>query len=87
MMHSSKIPALLLVLLFVFAAPAAWACVGCRAPGESLGNQDATIQAGIALSWSVMFLLAVVVGVLTFLGAVLSKAIREADRRTNFPET
>lgn len=62
------------------------ACVGCRTPGESLGDPAKTIQAGIAMSWSVLFLLATVFGVLTLLGFLLVRACRLADASKSPPQ-
>lgn len=56
------------------------ACVGCRQVGEGVAKvEPETIQAGIALSWSVLFLLAVVFGVLTFFGFYVARTIARIE--------
>lgn len=68
-------------VLFALSLGTSEACVGCRTPGESLGDPQKTIQAGIAFSWSVLFLLAVVFAVLAGLTAWMAKTCREAQTR------
>lgn len=56
------------------------ACVGCRQVGDGVAKiEPGTIQAGFALSWSVLFMLAVVLGVLTFLGFYIAQTIARID--------
>lgn len=44
---------------FFAALPGAFACVGCREPGDiTLAQESSTVQAGEAFSWSVIFMLA-----------------------------
>ena len=50
----------LLAVFFLSRIPEALACVGCRAPGTSGPAEPQTITAGIALSWGVIGMLAVV---------------------------
>jgi hypothetical protein len=49
-----------LAVFFLARLPEALACVGCRAPGTSGPDEPQTITAGIALSWGVIGMLAVV---------------------------
>lgn len=43
---------------FYAALPAAFACVGCREPGDlTLNHENPTVRAGEAFSWSVIFML------------------------------
>lgn len=67
----------LLVTLFLLSAPSVYACVGCRTPGEK--TEDLTVRAGIALSWSVLFMLATVGTVLGFLGWYMAKHCRQLN--------
>lgn len=74
--------ALTLVLLHL---PDAAACVGCRLPGTSGPIEPQTINAGIALSWGVLGMLAVVmllVGSMTF---YIVSTCRRLDRAHNNP--
>ncbi|MFM8363556.1 MAG: hypothetical protein ACKOAS_00200 [Verrucomicrobiota bacterium] len=50
----------LIAVFFLTRLPGAFACVGCRAPGTSGPDEPQTITAGIALSWGVIGMLAVV---------------------------
>lgn len=57
------------------------ACVGCRQVGDGVAKiEPQTIQAGFALSWSVLFMLATVIGVLTFLGFFIARTVSNLDR-------
>jgi hypothetical protein len=49
-----------LAALFLLHAPSLWACVGCREPGVGGAEEPRTIAAGIALSWGVLSMLAIV---------------------------
>jgi hypothetical protein len=71
---------LLLGLCFI-GVESAFACVGCRTPGEGMGNQERTLQAGLAFSWSVLFMLTVVFSVLSSLIVLVVRACRVADAR------
>jgi hypothetical protein len=75
------IPSLVLAGFFFLGAGDALACVGCRTPGEGLGHQERTIQAGLAFSWSVLFLLAVVFAVLGSLVMLIVRTCRAVDAR------
>lgn len=72
---------LVLVLCGVFLPWVTEACVGCRTPGDSLSDPTKTIQAGLAFSWSVLFMLgAVLTGVGLMVGFIV-RACREAGAR------
>lgn len=70
-----------ILLWFTFSLGTAQACVGCRTPGESLGDPQQTIQAGLAFSWSVLFLLAVVISVVAGLSVWITKTCREVEQK------
>lgn len=62
-------------------ATGALACVGCRQAGEDVANAEPdTIMAGFALSWSVLFMLGAVIGVLSFLGFYIARTVARIDR-------
>lgn len=68
------------VALAVWCAAPVQACPGCRTTGEMVRLQEPqTIEAGMALSWSVLFLLVVVGGVLSVLGFLIAKTIRRLE--------
>lgn len=55
--------------------------MGCRQVGDGVAKiEPQTIQAGFALSWSVLFMLATVIGVLTFLGFFIARTVSNLDR-------
>lgn len=56
------------------------ACVGCRTPGESLSDPSKTVQAGLAFSWSVLFMLGAVATGVGLLVGVIVRACRQATR-------
>jgi hypothetical protein len=56
------------------------ACVGCRTPGESLGDPTKTVQAGLAFSWSVLFMLGAVATGVGLLVGVIVRGCRQATR-------
>lgn len=55
------------------------ACVGCRVPGDTLGDPTKNVQAGIAFSWSVLFLLTVIFFTVSGLAMYIVRACRRAD--------
>lgn len=64
------------VLLIGTAGPLL-ACAGCREPGEDV--ESATVMAGLALSWGVLFMLAVVFSLFGGLGAYVWRTIKALD--------
>jgi hypothetical protein len=69
-------PAATLLITVLLAGPA-WACAGCRLPGQE--SETATILAGAAFSWGVLLMLAFVFSLFGGLGAYMLKTVREAD--------
>jgi heme/copper-type cytochrome/quinol oxidase subunit 2 len=67
--------------LFLVLAGEALACVGCRTTGETLGDPQKIIQAGIAFSWSVLFMLVVVFTAVSGLVVFLVRTCRAVDAR------
>jgi len=61
----------LLLTFMLTALPTAQACVGCRAPGEK--SDQLTVTAGVALSWSVLFMLVFIGCALAFLGWYIAR--------------
>ena len=60
------------------------ACVGCREPGaETVAKESPTVMAGIAFSWSVLFMLCfvvlVVVGMSVYIGRTCCRIERERE--------
>lgn len=71
--------------LLLVAAPSAMACVGCREPGkETIEHEPQTVLAGIAFSWSVLFMLgfafAVVMGMSAYIWRTCQRIERERAR-------
>jgi hypothetical protein len=80
---TQRLRAFLFALAIAVLAPlsGAEACVGCRQVGDGVAKvEPQTIQAGFALSWSVLFMLATVIGVLTFLGFFIARTVARLDR-------
>lgn len=62
--------------------PGAVACVGCRVAGEAVQKAEPqTVTAGLAFSWSVLFMLAVVGVLLCFMIGYIARTCAEIDRR------
>lgn len=81
MMH--RVRAFLFAVTIAVLAPVSGveACVGCRQVGDGVAKvEPQTIQAGFALSWSVLFLLVTVLGILTFLGFFIARTVSQLDR-------
>jgi len=74
-----------LALVLGFLPAAAHACVGCREPGsETLNHESPTVMAGVAFSWSVLFMLtfalAVVLGMSAYIWHTCQRIERERAR-------
>lgn len=72
-----------LLMSFVLLAPCfplAFGCEGCKLAASSGVKETQTVQAGMALSWSVLFLLAVVFLLLGILGLAIRTACLEAEK-------
>lgn len=67
-----------MAVLFWTAGPIL-ACAGCREPGEDV--ESATVMAGVAYSWTVLFMLAVVFSLCGGLGTYMWKTIKAVDSR------
>lgn len=65
-----------LLVLFWTAGPLL-ACAGCREPGEDV--ESATVMAGLAFSWGVLFMLAVVFSLFGGLGTYVWRTIKALD--------
>lgn len=59
--------------------PSLLACNGCRNPGEAMGEEPGTVMAGIAFSWSIMFMLVVVMLVVAGLTVYIARTCRRVD--------
>lgn len=70
----------LLAVFFLTRLPEVLACVGCRAPGTSGPDEPQTITAGIALSWGVVGMLAVVFLIVGGLVYYIVDTCRRLDR-------
>ncbi len=77
--HRAVLAGLVLMLPFSFVG-SLQACPGCRTTGEivKLAEPD-TVQASLAMSWGVLFLLAVVGGALSCLGVLIANTIKRLD--------
>lgn len=66
--------------LLLLALPGwAQACVGCRQPGAD--TEENTILAGIALSWSVLFMLCIMFIVVGTMAAFMARACQKVSRQ------
>jgi heme/copper-type cytochrome/quinol oxidase subunit 2 len=84
-MRKWTLPMLVLAALS-WAAECGMACVGCREPGsETIAKESATVLAGWAFSWSVLFMLLcvflVVSGMLSYIWQTCRRLDREAALR------
>jgi len=68
------------VLFFIFAAPfRAFSCEGCKMAGAKGISEPQTIMAGMAFSWSVLFMLVVVFLLLGIFAYAMRAACLQAD--------
>jgi hypothetical protein len=59
----------------------AQACVGCREPGsETINHESPTVLAGVAFSWSVLFMLAFALLVVGLMGAYIWHTCQRIER-------
>jgi hypothetical protein len=70
----------LIVFFFLTRLPDAAACVGCRQPGSGGPDEPQTVTAGIALSWGVVGMLAIVGLILAGLTYYIADTCRKLDR-------
>ncbi|MFM8229902.1 MAG: hypothetical protein ACKOAL_01630 [Chthoniobacterales bacterium] len=55
----------------------AWACAGCREPGEEV--EAATVMAGFGFSWGVIFMLLFLFALCSGLGWFVARTIKAVD--------
>ncbi len=66
------------VLLLVHQAAA---CVGCREPGaETVAKESPTVMAGVAFSWSVLFMLCFVLLLVAGMSLFIGQTCRRIER-------
>jgi hypothetical protein len=70
----------LVVFFFLTRLPDAAACVGCRQPGSGGPDEPQTVTAGIALSWGVVGMLAIVGLIVAGLTYYIADTCRKLDR-------
>lgn len=74
-----------LIIFFLTRLPDAAACVGCRQPGAGGPDEPQTVTAGIALSWGVVGMLAIVGLIVAGLTYYIADTCRKLDRRHKAP--
>ena len=75
----------LIVFFFLTRLPDATACVGCRQPGAGGPDEPQTVTAGIALSWGVVGMLAIVGLIIAGLTYYIADTCRKLDRTNKVP--
>lgn len=75
----------LIIAIVLSQLPQAFACVGCRQPGTSGPAEPQTITAGIALSWGVLGMLAVVLSIVGGMTYYIVSTCKRLDRARNNP--
>jgi len=74
------------VLAMAAAVNSAFACVGCRVTSEEMARiEPSTVTAGVAFSWSVLFMLFIVGAILTFLVTYISRVVSRLDQKNHLP--
>lgn len=68
-----------LITAIVLLQHSAIACVGCREPGAFGPDEPQTVLAGMAFSWSVLTMLAIVITLLGGLGFYIAKTCKRVD--------
>lgn len=72
------------LLLFIFAAPfRVLACEGCKMAASKGISEPQTIMAGMAFSWSVLFMLAAFFSLLAIFGWAAFSACVQAEKVTS----
>ncbi len=80
-MRKWTFPILVLAAL-VWAADRGMACVGCREPGsETIAKESPTVLAGLAFSWSVLFMLCFVLLIVGGMSLYIWQTCRRLDRK------
>lgn len=77
--------AALILCFFLTRLPQASACVGCRQPGAGGPDEPQTVTAGIALSWGVVGMLAIVGLIVSGLTYYIANTCRNLDRTNKVP--
>ncbi|MEI8292856.1 MAG: hypothetical protein WCG66_02585 [bacterium] len=75
----------LAIAFFLTRLPDATACVGCRQPGSGGPDEPQTVTAGIALSWGVIGMLAIVGLIIAGLTYYIADTCRKLDRSNKLP--
>lgn len=71
----------ILLTSFLLTLGNAAACVGCREPGaEVMAKESPTVMAGIAFSWSVLFMLGFAVLVVLAMSFYIGQTCRRIER-------
>ena len=79
-MRKLTFPALVFAAFFC-AAERVMACVGCREPGsETIANESPTVLAGLAFSWSVLFMLVLVFAIVGGMSLYIWQTCRRLER-------
>lgn len=74
-----------LAFLVVWHTHSLFACVGCREPGVGGLEEPRTVAAGIALSWGVLSMLAIVGLLVGGMTLYIVKTCRRLDRERQLP--
>jgi len=73
-----------IVFLSVLASASVQACVGCREPGTlTLEHEAPTVLAGMAFSWSVLFMLGFVMAIVLGMSLYIWRTCRQLDQRND----
>ena len=76
---NTRWPIFLTALLF--AVVDASACVGCREPGDAtIARETPTVMAGVAFSWSVLFMLAFALLIIGSMSFYIGKTCRRIEQ-------
>lgn len=79
-MRKRTLPIVVLAAL-LWAAEWGIACVGCREPGaETIAKESPTVLAGLAFSWSVLFMLVFVFVIVGGMSFFIWQTCRRLDR-------
>ncbi len=71
----------LLLTALLFTLGDAAACVGCREPGaDTIAKESPTVLAGIAFSWSVLFMLGFAILVVLSMSLYIGHTCRRIER-------
>jgi hypothetical protein len=73
----------LVLAIILSQIPQALACVGCRQPGTTGPVETQTITAGIALSWGVLGMLAIVLAIIGSMTYYIVSTCKRLDRARN----